>query len=83
MSPDGARVVTGSGDGTLKVWHVSSGEMWDEIDCVDSGAVTHVVWAADSPPKLMTAHYDLQKETSRVLVRHVAPAQACWRALGS
>ena len=83
MSADGARVVTGSGDGTLKVWHVSSGEVWDEIDCVDSGAVTHVVWAADSPPKLMTAHYDLQKETSRVLVRPRRPCAGVLARPGS
>ncbi len=73
LSPDGARVATASGDGTVRVWEMDNGALWDEIDCTDSGAVSHAAWtrggASDAAALLLTAHFDLQKETSRVLVR--------------
>jgi WD40 repeat protein len=65
-------VASGSGDGTVKVWQLDTGAIWDEIDCTDSGAVTHAVWSprgAGAEPLLLTAHYSLVQSTARVLVR--------------
>ena len=65
-------VSTGSGDGTIRVWNLSTGASWDDVDCVDSGAVTHLAWCkrdADAQAVLLSAHFDLKQEISRMLVR--------------
>ena len=72
VSSDGALAATGSGDGTVRVWQLADGEVWDEIDSTDSGALTHVVWAprpGGAQPLLLTAHCSLEAHTARVLVR--------------
>ena len=72
MSSDGELVATGSGDGTVRVWTLADGSIWDEIDCTDSGVVTHVTWlprAGGARPLLVTANYNVKQDLSRVMVR--------------
>ena len=77
LSPDGVLAATGSGDGTVRVCTLADGCVWDEIDCTDSGVVTHMTWlprAGGARPLLVTANYNVRQDLSRVMVR------AAWHA---
>jgi len=58
----------------VRVWALEDGTVWDEIDCTDSGVVTHVTWlprTGGKEPLLVTANYNVKQDLSRLLVRAV------------
>ncbi len=65
----------------MKVWDLrgaAGAPPWDEVDCEDSGAVTHAAWSPRpaAPPLLLTAHCALPHHASRVLARDATAMRA-------
>ena len=56
----------------MRVWALADGSVWDEIDCTDSGVVTHLAWlqrTGGAQPLLVTGNYNVAQDLSRLMVR--------------
>src|SRR5262249_33473964 len=74
FSPDGQRIVTGSGDRTVRVWDVKTGTTLAELKG-HTGAVTNVSFSADGMRLLTAGSGERALVAQAGMVRSAAPGE--------
>ncbi|KAK2731274.1 hypothetical protein FQN57_003536 [Myotisia sp. PD_48] len=67
FSPDGSKIVSGSGDNTVRVWEVATGKLLQTLEG-HSGSVTSVAFSPDgSDNAISTTSYSMDRSNTWII----------------